>query len=69
LCRTYLILMEIRYMASAPFQYVWVNSGLVFDIKMFLKFRIMYRIISVNLYGLVVPTLPWPGILDLYFTT
>lgn len=56
-------------MASAPFQYVWVNSGLVFDIKMFLKFRIMYRIISANLYGLVVPTLPWPGILDLYFTT
>ena len=54
-------------MASAPFQYVWVKSGLVFDIKMFLKFRIMYRIISANLYGLVVPTLPWPGIFGFVF--
>ena len=56
-------------MASAPFQYVWVKAGLVFDINMFLKFGILYRIISAKLYGLVAPTLPWPGILDLYFTT
>jgi hypothetical protein len=47
LCRTYLILMEIKYMASAPFQYGWVKVGLVFNINMFLLCKISYKFIII----------------------